>query len=155
MIYTSHYDACDLRNINRSFYSISGDKGALVNFKGKYCRELAPKHSFWDKWHNNIGKIPEDENNQFYIGEYWKQVLLPLSATEIYKKLDSPSTILLCYEKPSEFCHRHIVAAWLELEAQKIVPEVKIEKSGQLTIVERPKWIKEYLQQIIKAPKHD
>lgn len=31
-----------------------------------------------------------------------------------YKGLDyHPNIVLLCYEKPTDFCHRHLVAQWL------------------------------------------
>jgi len=34
--------------------------------------------------------------------------------------------ILLCYEKPNEFCHRHIVAAWFEILLGIHVPEIML-----------------------------
>lgn len=32
--------------------------------------------------------------------------------------------ILLCYEPPDEFCHRHIIAIWMETELGIVVPEL-------------------------------
>ena len=33
--------------------------------------------------------------------------------------------VLLCYEKPPQFCHRHLVAKWLEKELNIKVEELK------------------------------
>ena len=44
--------------------SISGDKGKSVNYNGNCFPALAPKLSFWTIWHENIGKINEQDNNR-------------------------------------------------------------------------------------------
>ncbi len=105
MIYTGNYNNCKDGNI----ISISGDKGKSIGYNGRSFSLLAPKLSFWKEWHNNIGKISKQENDDFYILEYYKKVLANLDAREIYNQLNE--SVLLCYEEPLEFCHRHIVAA--------------------------------------------
>ena len=45
-------------------YSISGNRGQDANYQGRCYPKLAPKLSFWKTWHDNIGKISEEENNQ-------------------------------------------------------------------------------------------
>lgn len=147
MIFTSSYKKCYSKNS----ISISGDKGKQVGYKGDSYLPLAPKLSFWQQWHDNIGKIPEEENNRFYIKNYYDLVLKTLDANEVFDKLNGK--ILLCYENNMEFCHRHIVAAWLELELDTTVPEVVTDKFGNITIVTRPEWIKEELQNIIEKEK--
>ena len=72
------------------------------------------------------------------------QVLSKLVAEKVYTDLDN--SILLCYEESSKFCHRHIVATWLEDELDIIVPEVRI-ISGKMSYLERPKYIKEIYEQ--------
>lgn len=59
------------------------------------------------------------------------------------------SSVLLCYEDASEFCHRHIVAAWFHLLLDKDVPEVKIE-NGRIVKVARPEYIEEELENIMR-----
>ena len=142
MIFTSSYKKCYSKNS----ISISRDKGKQVGYKGDSYLPLAL--SFWQQWHDNIGKIPEEENNRFYIKNYYDLVLKKLNANEVFDKLNGK--ILLCYENNMEFCHRHIVAAWLELELNTTVPEVVTDKFGNITIVTRPEWIKEELQNIIE-----
>ena len=61
--------------------------------------------------------------------------------------------ILLCYEDNMEFCHRHIVAYWLELELGISVPEVEVDEYGNITIFDRPIWIKEILKKVIEETK--
>jgi uncharacterized protein (DUF488 family) len=145
MIYTSNYK--DWKSNIYKTYSISGDCGREANYTGECYPELAPKYTFWRKWRDNIGKIPEDENNKFYIHEYWNQVLSHLDPADVYRKLDN--SVLLCYEPNDKFCHRHIVAAWFEILLDEIVPEVKI-GNFQIEERERPSYIKEYLENEIK-----
>lgn len=145
MISTSSYDQINCKNYET--YSISGDRGKMKNYDGKSYPVLAPKLSFFKIWHSNIGIIKEEENNKFYIEEYYKQVLSQLDPEEVYKKLDN--SILLCYEPSDKFCHRFIVAAWFELFLDIYIPEVKM-VNNKLEIVERPEYIKAYLEEIIK-----
>ncbi len=145
MIYTGSYNNC----LKGKKVSISGDRGKNVEYQGLCFPPLAPKLSFWKVWHNNIGKISEEENNYFYIKNYYNLVLKQLDSQEIYN-LFNDGTIFLCYEDNNKFCHRHIVAYWLEKELEIKVPEIKVDEFGNITILERPKWIKEMLDEVIK-----
>ena len=59
-IFTGNYEECKLGNL----ISISGDRGRKVGFVGKAIPSLAPKRAFWEIWHNNIGRISEEENTR-------------------------------------------------------------------------------------------
>lgn len=148
MIYTSSYENFKTNKCN--CYSISGNRGKDANYRGKCYSKLAPKLSFWKIWYDNIGKIPEEENNRYYIEEYFNQVLSKLNSDEVYRELDEST--LLCYESNEEFCHRHIVAAWFEICLGISVPEVKI-TDYNIEELERPKYIKECLNEIVKHNK--
>lgn len=128
-------------------YAISGNRGKDAHYEGDCYSKLAPKLSFWRIWHDQIGKISEEENNQYYIEEYWKQVLSKLDPENVYRELDH--SILFCYEDHMQFCHRHIVAAWLELFLGITVPEIQV-KNGKTELVSRPSYIKDWLEEIIK-----
>lgn len=147
MLYTSSYKKC----LNCNKISISGDRGKSVDYQGECFSALAPKLSFWKIWHENIGKIPEEENNCYYIKKYYELVLRDLDPNEILNLLNNK--ILLCYEDNMEFCHRHIVAYWLELELRISVPEVEVDEYGNITIFDRPIWIKEILKKVIEETK--
>ncbi len=45
-----------------------------------------------------------------YIEIYTKNVLNKLNVDDMYEKYNG--CIFLCYEKPSKFCHRHIISHW-------------------------------------------
>lgn len=144
VIYTGNYENC---KSGRKIVSISGDGGKQVGFTGKRYKLLAPKLSFWKTWHDNIGKIPEKENNIFYIKQYYESVLKNLDISQLLKELNG--SIMLCYESNLEFCHRHIVAAYIECESGIIVPEIALDTLGNIIELERPMWIKEEYQKLI------
>ena len=141
MIFTSSYNDWQLDKYRK--VSISGDRGKKINYQGEYYSLLAPKLSFWKIWHDNIGKISDEENNRYYVQEYWNQVLSKLDPEKVFKDLDN--SVLLCYEPNTEFCHRHIVASWLEILLGIKVPEVK-GKAYQIEQTYRPEYIKQYLE---------
>lgn len=127
--------------------SISGNRGKDANYEGESYPELAPKLSFWKVWHNNIGKISEEENNRYYVQEYWNQVLSKLDPEKVFKDLDY--SVLLCYESNTEFCHRHIVAAWFEILLGVKIPESKA-NGYQVEETDRPEYIKGYLEDAMR-----
>ena len=133
-------------------YAISGNRGRYANYEKDCFPPLAPKLAFWKEWHDNIQKVDEIDNNKFYIREYYKEVLSKLNPEEVYNLLDN--SILLCYERNDEFCHRHIVASWFELELGISTPEVKM-IDGKLEVVERPEYIKKYLEEVIKLDENN
>ena len=146
MINTSSHDNC--KTTLYKTVAISGNKGKDAGFKGNYFSALAPKKGFWKIWHDNIGKISEEENNRYYIEEYYKQVLSNLDPEETYEELKY--SILLCYEDNDKFCHRHIVSAWFELFLGVRVPEVKVNEL-YIQEVDRPEEIKSVLEDVIKS----
>lgn len=63
----------------------------------------------------------KNHDNDYYIEHFQKEVLDELDATTVNKELNnlvpnvnSKDIALICYEKPSDFCHRHLVADWLK-----------------------------------------
>ena len=144
MIYTGKYENCKSGNL----ISISGDRGKKVGFEGKAIPKLAPKLSFWKTWEDNIGKIDEYENTKFYISEYYKQVLIGIDIEEILSEEASP--ILLCYEDSNKFCHRHVLAEYIELKYGIKVSEIEIDEQGNITVKDRPKYIRKILLEVIK-----
>lgn len=148
MIKTSNYNNCNTDKYK--VYSISRDKGKDANYSGDCFLSLAPKKEFFKTWRHNRGLINEKTNNEYYMREFYEQVLKPLNPEEIYQKLDN--SILLCYEEHNEFCHRHIVAAWFELTLGVEVLEVKVDNFKE-EVLDRPEYIKEYLNEIMISDK--
>ena len=88
---------------------------APVWYKGSEYKKLAPKWSFYSEWKNGSHK----GDNDYYIKHFKEEVLDKLDPEQVLKELEGFSgvsednIILLCYEKTGTFCHRHLVADWL------------------------------------------
>ena len=122
MIYTSYF--ANLRKLPENIISISICGKAPDWYKGLQYKKLAPKYDFFMEWKKN-------HDNDYYIKCFKEQVLDKLNVDDVVKELDSllidvtttlnykvdsmlvPRIALVCYEKPSDFCHRHLVADWL------------------------------------------
>lgn len=146
VIFTGNYDNCKIGNI----ISISGDKGRQVSFNREAMTLLAPKKSFWQIWHSNIGRIPPEENEEYYIREFYNQVLKKLDPEEVLDSLPN-MPILLCYENNTDFCHRHLVAFWFELFLEIETYEVKQNiKNESIIKLDRPEYLKQKLEKVIR-----
>ena len=143
-IFTGNYDECKAGNL----ISISGDRGKSVGFEGKAIPQLAPKRKFWTIWHNNIGKISDEANTRYYIQEYYRQVLSRLNLDELLSEEKDP--ILLCYEKGQEFCHRHVLAEYIEMKYGIRVRDIRIDENLNIEENKRPEYIRVMLEEIIE-----
>ena len=87
-------------------------------FKVGFLPELAPKKWWWKIWYDSFkDNLESDESKAWYIEKYKSTVLELLDTEKILLKLGSEYQIaditLLCYETPEKFCHRHLIADWL------------------------------------------
>lgn len=57
-----------------------------------------------------------------YVAEYKRDVLAKLDPAKVAADL-GPDAILLCWEAPSEDCHRRLVAEWLSESLKIDIPE--------------------------------
>ena len=126
MIYTSYF--AQMKNFPYGYIPISICGKAPEYYSGLQYKKLAPTKDFFLKW-------KENQDNNFYIEQYNSRVLSGLNPYEVVEDLihlippqiqmlnsitncpiwDNPNIniVLLCYEKPDDFCHRHLVADWL------------------------------------------
>lgn len=123
MIYTSYY--ANMKKISARFPNLVAISIAAKpprGYDGLEYKKLAPKYDFFKKW-------KENHDNEYYIREYNKQVLNTLNpklvVEELYRISKNKDIVLLCYEKPNDFCHRHLVADWLS-ENGYPVDEIKL-----------------------------
>jgi hypothetical protein len=79
-------------------------------YKGRTYPALAPRREM----------LKMDEAT--YRVEYQK-ILDALDPRKVFEDL-GPDAILLCWEAPGKFCHRRLVAGWLESHLEKLVPEL-------------------------------
>lgn len=73
-------------------------------------KKLAPSWSIYKEYKDSL-------DQERYICRFHEEILGSLSREEVLKDLEELSqgkdVALVCYEKPGDFCHRHIVAEWL------------------------------------------
>jgi len=113
MIYTSYF--AKLKSLPDNIVPISICGKAPDWYKGLQYKKLAPKYDFFMEWKKN-------HDNDYYIKCYNEQVLDKLDILTVIRNLidltisarqTNKAICLICYEKPSDFCHRHLVAEWL------------------------------------------
>lgn len=112
MIYTSYF--AKLKDLPDNIIPISICGKAPDWYKGLQYKKLAPKYDFFMKW-------KETHDNDYYIKCYNEQVLNKLDVINVVRDLicivpedtTGEYICLVCYEKPGDFCHRHLVADWL------------------------------------------
>ena len=80
-------------------------------YKGRRYMPLAPS---WE-----LVKI---EDEALYRRVYHEQVLAKLDPLQVRKDLGEDA-VLLCWEAAGKFCHRRVVAEWLEKELILTIPE--------------------------------
>jgi hypothetical protein len=70
-----------------------------------------------------FSKKADEIDEKQYEEQYRERVLSKLNPQEIYDMLNGK--VLLCWEPPGEFCHRRIVASWIQENLGIEVPEWK------------------------------
>ncbi len=114
-IYTSYFG--NLRKLYANgIVPIGIARGVPKFFYGQTVFEVAPY-----SWMLS-GSVSREE----YIDAYFNKVLCHVDANNLVNRLREISKgkdiALCCYEKPTDFCHRHLLAEWL---TNKLGIEVK------------------------------
>ena len=106
-----------------NFRNYKGDRGVAIciyppiDWMDARFPSLEPdRQTFFAK---KADQITEEQ----YEKQYRERVLSKLDPQKIYDTLKGQ--VLLCWENPGEFCHRRIVAAWIEENLGIEVPEWK------------------------------
>jgi len=117
-----------------SCYAVNGkdpravaiSRGVPLWFKGRVYTKLAPP----------LFILEEKRSPAEYTRLYQSFVLAKLTPKEVLADLGDEA-VLLCWERPDEFCHRHIVAEWLAKGLKITVEELVPPKPGneQLTLI--------------------
>lgn len=123
MLYTTYFANVKSLPPNTTAVSICGRSPDWWN--GLEYKKFAPKWSFFSVW-------KETKDNDYYIKHFREEVLKQLdiirTTTELQALLpyevrgkmteavwndENYHLALVCYEKPEDFCHRHLVSEWL------------------------------------------
>ena len=78
-------------------------------------------------------------------------MLSKINLEELLK--DEKDPILLCFEKEQQFCHRHVLAEYIEIKYGIKVRDIKIDKNLNIIENKRPEYIREILSNIIEKEK--
>lgn len=119
-IYTSNYQRCGGHE-----NSVSISASMPKYFKGKHIKPLAPSWDILNAF--KAGQIDELEYTKQYLALLTTRNLTPES---VYENIPN-GTIMLCYEKPGDFCHRRILATWLENHLGVEIPEWETEEERE------------------------
>ena len=156
---TSSYSNAKTGNL----VSISGDGGLLVNFNGNAYKKLAPRLftyiSYKERYDELINLTSLDEYRKLrkqiedeYILSYYETRLKTLDVRKLLLELENrfgKDIILLCYEDIKEFCHRRILADYIELETGIYIPEVTVSEDNKVKKI-NPIRYKNRLKQVIE-----
>lgn len=123
MIYTSYF--ANSRNFPQGAIPVAICRGVPNWYNGLVYQSVAPTQRILQEWH-------EDNDQMAYNVRFAHDVLRNVEPVrvlnelqlmvpyEIREKMDCPvwdsadvHIILMCYEVADSFCHRHLVAAWL------------------------------------------
>ena len=130
--------------------SITGDGGNAWGYFGPSYKKLAPKLVTYEPYaekykellelKKDISKIKEyfeyqKQIEDEYIKSYYDIRLKDLDVNELLytlKEKFGEDIILLCHEPKNEFCHRRLLADYIELETGIYIPEVSVSLDGKI-----------------------
>lgn len=148
--------------------SISGDGGNSAGFFGPSYRRLSPRLETFNTYaekRKELLKLKDDISRAKEYYEYKKQIedeyiqsfydlrlkLLDIDRMVDYlKKKHGRNVILLCYEPIEEFCHRRLVADYIELMTGTYIPEVSIDEYGNVKKLEPIRYKKRLAEAIYR-----
>ena len=113
MIYTSYFGK--LKSLPKNIVPVAICGGLPEWYHGAWYKKLAPTWKIWK--HQN-----ETHDEVRYRETYFPTVLAKLNQDTVVEELNEfirnyplgTEIALICYEKPEDFCHRHLVAEWLQ-----------------------------------------
>jgi hypothetical protein len=113
MIFTSNF-----KTAGHLPQGVAISRGIPRGWQGRVYRPLAPSWAL----------VKVFDRTQF-IKLYKAQVLDRLNAGQVLRDLGGDDFVMLCWEAPGQFCHRLVVAAWLQkelgLKVEELNPKLK------------------------------
>lgn len=138
-------------------YDITGFWMRKFHPHDKYYPTLEPKYSFWQIWKQNSQNFSEEENDKYYVLQYYEQILSQLDPEQVYNEIgvneEIGGAILFCDDDITRF----IIGAWFELLIEKKVKDCYIGKElGKFDFKDYDAYgiyaqkIKTYLEEIMR-----
>jgi uncharacterized protein (DUF488 family) len=116
-LYTSFWANRELADVDAQIVSISrGEPRWRLPFAYRRLRELAPGDEAWR------------QKGRESFEETYRAQLEEIGAAAILERLEriggARPVVMLCWEKPGEFCHRRVLADFLRARAGVELPEL-------------------------------
>lgn len=112
-ILTSYFGmARKIASLHPDFVQVAICGKMTFPWRGLRYAGLAPKPWFFAEW-------KKSHDNDSFAGHFADEVLASLDRNEVKRDLaelaggENKTIVLMCYEKPTDFCHRHIVSRWI------------------------------------------
>lgn len=106
MIYTGYFARTKIYE-NAGLVPISISRWSPKWFNGEKCTSLAPSPDLLNRYKEGTASI-QDYESEFLA------MLNTIDVRNIVENLARGRDIVLCcYEKPTDFCHRHLIAKYL------------------------------------------
>lgn len=120
MIYTGYYAKLKKYKEN-GLYPIAISGKVPDFYTEAFWTDFAPRYDMFLEWKS--GKINDSQYTEKY--KEWLDSLDKQEIREVIKELknEGKTIIFLCYEKTGDFCHRHILADWIEENLGYVVEE--------------------------------
>lgn len=116
-IFTSYFGK--LKKLPQGYIPVAICGKMMFPFSGLRYAKLAPKIGFFTEW-------KKTHDNDYYIRHFNDEVLSLLDKDTVRKEIeemvgkDAEAAVLMCYETPEKFCHRHLVAEWLGEDVEEL-----------------------------------
>lgn len=112
-IYTTYF--ANIRKLSSNIVPISVARYTPRWYFGASCVMLAPTEWMVNTWKNDVGHLRYKQED--YRADYYSNVLNRLNPGDVVTWLNvitgGKDAALCCFERPEEFCHRHLLADWL------------------------------------------
>ena len=108
--YTSYF--ANIKKLPKDVVPVAICGKAPEGYTGLQYRKLAPSWSIYSDWKYN------HHDNAIYTDRFYREILGKLDQLtveqELLNRTEGKPFCLICYEKPGDFCHRHLVADWMK-----------------------------------------
>lgn len=133
-----------MKHLFTSYYAVcKGSEVVLPTGDFGQTFSISVKPPWWWKPKRHFAPLAPDKaivraykkgqiSNRQYTRLYIDQLNANVDAEKMVEHLPD-NAVLLCYEKPEDFCHRHLAAWWIEKHAGICVSEIEVKTKSRKT----------------------